>query len=382
MTDDYGKTWTKLTDGHNGIAADEPTRVVREDPDRQGLLYAGTEFGMYVSFNNGGTWQSFQMNLPVVAVTDIKIAHKDLVLSTQGRGFWILDNLTVLQQLKPGAQNALYVPRVAVRVPASGDAGRRGEGAQYPLMGAQIDYSLASDSTGPVTMDILDKSGKVVRSFTSVAPPARPARAGQEDDASGGDEEEGGFRPTWPTVLETKAGMHRFTWDLRYTGGSAAEGRPAMGNGPVAVPGDYQVRVKAGEWSATQPLHVIEDPRVTKDGVTTADLQEQFDHNERVLALVNDTNRLVARLRDAEKEIKASHAESSEKGKKLQALSDKVLTPPIRYSQPGLQAHVQYLYGMTNRTDQKIGKDAVERYQYLRKKIDEAVAELDSALKM
>jgi hypothetical protein len=155
-----------------------------------------------------------------------------------------------------------------------------------------------------------------------------------------------------------------------------------MGNGPVAVPGDYQVRVKAGEWSATQPLHVIEDPRVTKDGVTTADLQEQFDHNERVLALVNDTNRLVARLRDAEKEIKASHVESSEKGKKLQALSDKVLTPPIRYSQPGLQAHVQYLYGMTNRTDQKIGKDAVERYQYLRKKIDEAVAELDSALKM
>ena len=382
-TDDYGKTWTKLTDGHNGIAADEPTRVVREDPDREGLLYAGTEFGMYVSFNNGGTWQSFQLNLPVVAITDIKVAHKDLVISTQGRSFWILDNLTVLHQLKPGASNTLFVPRVAVRVPANGDAGRsKGEGAQYPLMGAQIDYSLASDSMGPVTMDILDKSGKVVRSFTSVAPPARPARAGQADDAGGGDEEEGGFRPTWPTVLESKAGMHRFTWDLRYTGVSAAEGRPAAGNGPVAVPGDYQVRVKAGEWTATQPLHVIEDPRVTKDGVTTADLQAQFDHNERVLALVNDTNRLATRLRDAQKEIKASHAESSEKGTKLQALSDKVLTPPIRYSQPGLQAHVQYLYSMTNRTDQKIGKDAVERYQYLRKQIDEATAELDSALKM
>ena len=382
-TDDYGKTWAKLTDGHNGIAVDEPTRVVREDPDREGLLYAGTEFGIYVSFNNGAKWQSFQLNLPVVPITDIKVAHKDLVLSTQGRSFWILDNLTVLHQLKPGAQNTLYAPRVAVRVPASGDAGRRGEGPQYPLMGAQIDYYLAADSKEPVTMDILDKSGKVVRSFTSVAPPARPARPGQEEDqGGGGDEEEGGFRPTWPTVLESKAGMHRFTWDLRYTGGWTADSRPLATNGPVAVPGDYQVCVKVGAWTSTQPLHIIEDPRVTKAGVTTADLQEQFDHNERVLALLNDTNKAADRLKNAQKEIKANHSEGSEKGKKLQALSDKLLTPPIRYSQPGLQTHVQYLYGMENRTDQKIGKDAVERYQYLRKEIDQAMAELDSALKM
>ena len=232
-------------------------------------------------------------------------------------------------------------------------------------------------------MDILDKSGKVVRSFTSVAPPARPARPGQEEDqGGGGDEEEGGFRPTWPTVLESKAGMHRFTWDLRYTGGWTADSRPLATNGPVAVPGDYQVCVKVGAWTSTQPLHIIEDPRVTKAGVTTADLQEQFDHNERVLALLNDTNKAADRLKNAQKEIKANHSEGSEKGKKLQALSDKLLTPPIRYSQPGLQTHVQYMYGMENRTDQKIGKDAVERYTYLRKQIDEAMAELDSALKM
>src|SRR5579883_3208630 len=98
-TDDFGKTWTRLTDGHNGIAADEPTRVVREDPDRAGLLYAGTEFGMYISYDNGAQWQSFQLNLPATPVTDIRIAHKDLILSTQGRGFWILDNLTLLHQL-------------------------------------------------------------------------------------------------------------------------------------------------------------------------------------------------------------------------------------------------------------------------------------------
>ena len=98
-TDDFGKTWKRLTDGKNGIAADEPTRVVREDPERAGLLYAGTEFGMYISFDNGAHWQNFQLNLPVTPVTDIKVAHKDLVLSTQGRSFWILDNLTPLHQV-------------------------------------------------------------------------------------------------------------------------------------------------------------------------------------------------------------------------------------------------------------------------------------------
>ena len=99
-TDDFGKTWTKLTDGKNGIAADEPTRVVREDPARAGLLYAGTEFGMYISFDNGAHWQPFQLNLPATPITDIKLAHNDLILSTQGRSFWILDNLSPLHQIK------------------------------------------------------------------------------------------------------------------------------------------------------------------------------------------------------------------------------------------------------------------------------------------
>jgi len=130
-TDDYGKTWTRLTDGTNGIAADEPTRVVREDPDRAGLLYAGTEFGIYVSFDNGARWQPFQMNLPHTPVTDIKIAHGDLVLSTQGRSFWILDDLTPLHQLSDkvsGAQAFLFAPRAAVRTPPRGGFGRAGAG--------------------------------------------------------------------------------------------------------------------------------------------------------------------------------------------------------------------------------------------------------------
>jgi hypothetical protein len=139
-TDDFGKSWTRLTDGTNGIAADEPTRVVREDPDRAGLLYAGTEFGMYVSFDNGAKWQSFQLNLPVTPITDIRVAYKDLILSTQGRSFWILDNLTLLHQLnqKNMTSSILFTPREAIRTVGRGGFGR-GSALRYPQAGATVD---------------------------------------------------------------------------------------------------------------------------------------------------------------------------------------------------------------------------------------------------
>src|SRR5262249_3038574 len=189
-TDDFGKTWTLLTDGKNGIASDEPTRVVREDPDRAGLLYAGTEFGMYISFDNGTHWQSFQLNLPNMPVTDIKIAHNDLILSTQGRGFWIVDNRTPLHQSGETTLTSaatLFAAGQAVRTP-----GRGGRGAlQYPLSGAQIDYYLASAPAGDLVMEVIDPSGKVVRRFSSSTgtapePPAADADAAAADDAGEG----------------------------------------------------------------------------------------------------------------------------------------------------------------------------------------------------
>jgi photosystem II stability/assembly factor-like uncharacterized protein len=379
MTDDYGKTWKKLTDGKNGIAADEPTRVVREDPGRPGLLYAGTEFGMYVSFDRGTTWKSFQLNMPAVVITDMKVAHGDLVISTQGRGFWILDNLTVLHQAQSdGSATAdkLYKPRVAVRIPAGGGfGGRGGDGPKYPLNGAQIDYFLAKDATEPVTMEIMDATGKVVRSFTSVAP-AVPERAARED---GGDEE-GGFRVAYPTVLEGKAGMHRFTWDLRYFGPWMSPGREQGPNGPVAAPGMYTVVMKSGAWMAKQPLEVMEDPRVTKDGVTTADLKGQFEHNLRVVALVSDANKAVMRIRMAEAKMAKDPSADPANLAKLKELAEKMITSPIRYSQPELQTHIQYLYTEDNSTDQKVGHDAEERYVELRKMLDADVAELNVLL--
>jgi hypothetical protein len=374
-TDDFGKTWMRLTDGKNGIAADEPTRVVREDPDRAGLLYAGTEFGMYVSFDNGVRWQPFQLNLPATPVTDIKVTHQDLVLSTQGRSFWILDNLTPLHQLNDKVTSSpalLFAPREAIRTPARGGFGR-GSGIQYPPTGATIDYYLAIAPSGDISLEILDSAGKVVRAFSSAGAGAQERSPAA--DAPPSEEDEGGFRARGgPTRLENSAGMHRFTWDLRYAGPWMSNTRPEGPNGPMAVPGRYSVRLTVGSWTSSQAFTVVEDPRVLKDGVTQADLLGQFEHNMRVRDLVSDANRAVARVRAARSSAKADQLA------RLKELASHLITPSIRYSKPELQTHITYLYSMTNNTDQKVGEDAIARYGVLRKQLDQLVAELNEIL--
>ena len=329
-TTDFGKSWTKAV---NGFGADEPVRVVREDPDREGLLYAGTEFGMYISFNNGAEWKPFQLNLPRTPVTDIKVAHKDLVLSTQGRGFYILDNLTPLHKAGTPDTVTLFRPRTAVRTPGRGTR-----------PGAQIDYYLPA-AAAEVKLEILDDSGAVIRTFTTAAPAPVEVAAG----SAGEDEEEGAGRPrTPPARLERTGGLHRFIWDLRYPGPL-----PSLANGPVAVPGNYAVRLSAGAVVQTEPLNLTEDPRVAADGMTIADLKEQFDHNIRVRDLVSETYQLVQKA----------------KAEKNAALLERLVTPPIRYSQPGFQTQVQYLYSITNATDQKPGQDVLERERELRRQL-------------
>ncbi|WP_164155682.1 VPS10 domain-containing protein [Sandarakinorhabdus rubra] len=368
-TDDYGQNWTKLTDGKNGIAADEPTRVVREDPERPGLLYAGTEFGMYVSFNRGATWQSFQNDLPATPVTDIRLAHGDLVLSTQGRGFYILDNLSVLRQLPaPGEATTaprLFKPAVATRINAEGDmGGPASEGPEYMLPGAQIDYYIPPQGAGTkVTISILDANGQTLRSFSSDGPEPR---------AGGGFR----YRPVYKTKLESKAGMHRLVWDLRHSGQTRA--MPAgvrTPAGPMVPPGNYTVVMTHGSVTASQPLTVRADPRVLASGVTVADLAEQYEHNVKVQALVNDTNVAVARLRAAMKD----QADAA-KAAALKPIADRLLTPPVRYSPPGLDTHVTYLKSQTDGYDGKVGNHPKERYVELRRAIDEITGQLDRVL--
>lgn len=370
-TDDFGKSWTLIT---NGIGKDEPTRVVRVDPERLGLLYAGTEFGMYISFDNGAHWQTFQLNMPATPVTDIKVTHQDLQISTQGRSFYILDNITPLHELTPSlaASAHLFKPRVAIRTPGGGGGGGDAiahypPSPTYPRPGATIDYYLPADASDDITLEFLDAAGKHIKTFTSAAPPRqRPA----EDDASAGDEE-GGFRRNRPEPrLDKTAGMHRFTWDLRYPGPWTSVTNPEGPNGPVAVPGVYKVKLTAGAYTATQTFTVKEDPRITADGVTTVDLQEQFNHNIRVRDLVSEVNKTVARVRVARTKL------TGDKLARLNEVASHLITPVIRYSKPELQTHITYLYSMTNETDQKIGHDAVERYETLRKELGQRNAEL------
>ncbi|MEZ5320196.1 MAG: hypothetical protein R2752_22530 [Vicinamibacterales bacterium] len=161
-TDDYGATWTRLTTGSNGIPADTPTRVVREDPTREGLLYAGTEFGMYISFDNGAHWQSFQLNLPNVPINDIRVYKNDLIVATQGRAMWAIDNITPLQQI--GAQTATTEPKVFA--PRDGYRTRVSPGTYGPT----LDYFLPAVPSGPVTIEIKNARGETVNRFSSDAP--------------------------------------------------------------------------------------------------------------------------------------------------------------------------------------------------------------------
>lgn len=361
-TNDYGQTWTRLTNGKNGIPADWPTRVVREDPDREGLLYAGTEFGMFISFDNGARWEQFQLNLPNVPVTDIKVHHKDLVVSTQGRAIWILDNLTSLHQFSSQVKTSkgyLFKPRDGYRT-------RVGPNNLGPV----IDYYLSSAKMLAVVIEILDAQGKVLNTYNSETPVLRPGRGGGGPGMPGvgtaGPESQPDpdapppRRAAPPPKVTKTVGMNRFAWDVRNQAGV------------TLPPGQYQVRLKAGDVNLTQPFNVLIDPRVAADGVTLADLQEQFEHNVRMREMVASVNQLAVRVREA---IRKSPTDM-----RVSTFAAKVLTESVRYGRPGLQAHITYLAGMTANVDQKIGRDAIERYQVLKKELDALQAEADQIL--
>jgi hypothetical protein len=222
----------------------------------------------------------------------------------------------------------------------------------------------------------MDPAGKVVRRFSSSTgtvadPPAAP-------DAEAADAE-AALAGILATRLEKAPGLHRFTWDLRYPGPWMSAARPEGPNGPTGVPGRYTVRLTAENFTFTQQLTVLEDPRVMQSGVTLEQLQEQFDHNLRVLALVNDVNHAVARIRAAQTSLRANPADA-DKLAKLNELASHMITPAIRYSKPELQTHIMYLYSLTTATDQRIGADATERYTELRKELDQRLTELNAIL--
>ena len=279
-TTDYGATWTKITDG---IDEEHFTRAIRADPEREGLLYAGTESGMYVSFDDGASWQPFNLNLPVVPITDLAVKDNDLVVATQGRSFWILDDLTPLHQLNEEIAEAdvhLFTPRPTYRMEGGRIEDSKTEG-QNPPNGVMLYYYLAQQpDSADVALKILEEDGTPIQTFTP--------------EAEEGDE-----------ALPSEAGMNRFTWDLRYADAEEFDNLILWGgglSGPKAVPGSYQARLVVGEDSVTVPFEIQQDPR---SDVPLADLQAQFDFLKDVRDKLTETHQAIEQIRDVRAQVES-----------------------------------------------------------------------------
>lgn len=302
-TADYGRSWRRIV---AGIPAGHFIRAVREDPDRRGLLYAGGEFGVYVSFDDGARWQSLRLNLPVVPIHDLAVHRRDLVASTHGRGFWILDDLTPLHQLDAAAVSAglhLFAPRDAYRFLAGSPTVNGTEAAPNPPDGAVVHFYLAQAPEQGVTLEYLETDGTVIRTFST--DPEEPQDS-----------------------LEVKVGLTRHAWDLRYPGISRFDGMilwAGRTSGPTVVPGDYQVRLTVGEWTATRPLRVLRDPRVD---ATQQDHAEQLAFLLRIRDRVSEANGAVERIRVIKEQLNGvterskEHASAEEIRTRATALTD------------------------------------------------------------
>lgn len=367
-TEDYGRTWTRLTDGRNGIPADWPTRVVREDPSREGLLYAGTEFGMFISFDNGAHWQPFNQNMPHVPINDIRVHKKDLVVATQGRAIWILDNLTALHQITPAiATNRAHLYRAR-------DGYRTRDGAD--ILGPMVEYYLPSEM--PVKIDIIDATGAAVNTYNSETPVAGAGRGGRGGRGGGGGAGAAADDPDMPSGrgrggpppsrVTRSAGHNRFVWDVRHS------------STLTAPPGRYTARLTIAGDTMSTPLNVLIDPRLAAEGMTVADLKEQFDHNLKMREMVAEVGRVRQRIQGATSRLQNASGAAADTLAKVQAVAAKVETEPVRYGKPGIQAHITYLASMTSGNDQKIGRDAIARYLVLKKELDAIKAELDRIL--
>ena len=191
------------------------------------------------------------------------------------------------------------------------------------------------------------------------------------------------MRPQFPRGgdrVTTDAGMNRFTWDLRHPGPWNASARGPAGNGPVTPPGTYSVRLTSGDQSTTQRFEVRLDPRNVADGLTVAEAREQFEVAMRVRELVSDANRLVARVRAAKTRLRNATGAAADTLRRISAIEAELITPPIRYSKPELQTQISYLYSLASRSEQEIGRDVVERYEVLRKALDEKIADTRAIL--
>ncbi len=300
-TQDYGQHWKKIV---RGIDAQHFTRVIRADPHRQGMLFAGTESGLYLSFDDGARWMPFQLNLPIVPITDLAIKEDDLVVATQGRAFWVLDDLTVLQQWDDqvaGATAHLFAPRPTWRMSGRGQGSSPPNSGENHPRGALIFYRFAEepDSNG-VSLEILDEQGEVIRTYSPTA-----------------DEE--------ADQMTIARGTNRLVWDLQYPPAKKFEGMVlwwARLEGPRALPGRYQVRLRVGDQSQTVGFELRQDRRST---ATLADLRAQFDFLLEVRDRLTEIHRAIESMRLVRAQLHQAQARMGDDEEELKAAAEALL---------------------------------------------------------
>jgi photosystem II stability/assembly factor-like uncharacterized protein len=402
-TSDYGATWKKIV---TGIPDNAFTRVIREDPNKKGLLFAGAETGLYMSSDDGETWQSFQLNLPVVPIADLAFQKRenDLVIATQGRAFWVFDDLPLLQQMDDSVRNAsvhLFQPKETYRYAGGGGFGGGGRArnvGQNPPNGVVVYYNLKDKPEGEVTLEFLDSAGKLVKKFSSVED--KRSVAAERRRPSDDDDEEGFGPPPGPTRAPAQAGLNRFVWDMRYPDTSSFPGMiywAASSRGPVIVPGDYQVRLTANGKTLTQPVKVKKDPRINS---TLEDLNKQLSLSLQLRDKVSQVNDAVIKIRETRKQIddyaarvadvkEAAKAVEAGKAlsKKLSAIENELYQTKNQSSQDPLNYPIKLnnkiaaVLGVVQMSDTAPTRQASETFEDLATKANAQLKALDSALK-
>jgi photosystem II stability/assembly factor-like uncharacterized protein len=400
-TNDYGKTWRKIT---TGLPENSFTRVVREDPNRKGLLYAGTETGLYVSFDAGANWHSMQFNLPVVPITDLAV-HKreqDLVVATQGRSFWVFDDLPLLHQLadagaiKLPTENRLFKPEDSYRTQGGGGAPLSATAVvgKNPPNGVVLYYSLKSKPTNDTRLEFFDSAGKSIRKYTASV--ARPASSDGQPPA--GDEGQAGPQAA---RLPTEAGLNRFVWDMRYAEATRFPGMILWAGetrGPRITPGNYQVKLTVDGKTLTETFTVKPDPRLS---TTPADYAKQLEVGLKIRDKLTETHNSIIKIRDVRKQIedlvkrvkdqsnfKVINDAATDLNKKLTGIEEALYQTKNQSSQDPLNFPIRLnnklaaLAGVVSRAEFAPTDQSVAVYQQLATQIDTQLELLTQVLKV
>ncbi|HVH85767.1 MAG TPA: hypothetical protein VM912_03530 [Terriglobales bacterium] len=384
-THDFGKTWTKIV---SGIAPNAFARSVREDPTRKELLFAGTESGVYFSLDDGAHWNALQLNLPAAPIHDLVVKDSDLVVATHGRSFWVLDDISPLRQMlgflvKNSINELPFAPRPALRIRRSVNADTplppEEPQGENPPAGAVIYYDIdARDAGNEVKLEIVDKSGQLVRRYSSSDQPRVPRIPPP-------------FPNYWlakPELLSNEAGMHRFVWDLRYAppegGGGYAMAvanvkTEPLPQGPLVVPDNYRVRLTVGRKSYEQPLEVRPDPRVK---TTPQQLAQQFDLAKQLYDALQRAGGAVRQIEQRRAQLQQKP--NPELESKLAALAgaargeEEQPPPPTRVTLRQVSASLSHLLGVVESADAAPTKQASDAAQDVLKQLDELLAQAKS----